>query len=308
MEKSKYFKSLDYHDREEAKARLAEFLMKQEGWTVFGYSGDKSDSMTDYFCPADWDGIATFGDFVLCVDVRQAHEGHAITKQTPITEPCEHCLESGEEPNGWTLEQARKDPRGFHDYQDKKRGDGAISMMRDVVSPLYFKDEGTEKCYKCGGSGEKVLRVDNVPTGEQYPSHQANPERKGWHLEKKGDGIITSGQSIARLYRGYWSGTMSEQREAVQKAQEEFLSELRIAMELEQRNPNPDVTVKLEIVDYSEKSFAVFGDTKEVWPQLEAARGKFNRYLTHPRTGEKTPGVIFGNRQRANVEQLIQSL
>lgn len=313
MEKNQYFKSLDYHSREEAKARLAEFLMKQEGWTVFGYSEDKSDSMSDYSCPADWDGVATFGEYVLCVGVRSAHEGHEIKKEIPVTEPCEHCLETGEEPNGWTLEQARQDPKGYNAYKDKRDGQG-VTLFNDVVSPLHFKDGGAEKCRKCHGTGEKFLRRETQTTGKFYPAHQANPERKGWHLEKVGVGIVTSGQSIAKLYRGYWSGVMSEQREAVQKAQEEFLTELRIAMELEQRQearfPSSVTTgdLTLEIVDYSERSFAVFGDTKAVWPKLEAAGGKFNRFLTHPKTGEKTPGVIFGMKRRANVEQLIQSL
>ena len=64
----------------------------------------------------------------------------------------------------------------------------------------------------------------------------------------------------------------------------------------------------VELVDYSEKSFAVFGDTKPLWPMLEKEGGKFNRYLTHPKTGEKTPGVIFGKKRRASVEKLIQSI
>lgn len=47
----------------------------------------------------------------------------------------------------------------------------------------------------------------------------------------------------------------------------------------------------LELVMYSERSFAIFGDTKPLQDQLEALCGKFNRYLK--RDGIVTPGYIF---------------
>lgn len=47
----------------------------------------------------------------------------------------------------------------------------------------------------------------------------------------------------------------------------------------------------LELVMYSERSFAIFGDTKPLQDQLEGLCGKFNRYLK--RDGIVTPGYIF---------------
>lgn len=47
----------------------------------------------------------------------------------------------------------------------------------------------------------------------------------------------------------------------------------------------------LELVMYSERSFAIFGDTKPVKAQLEGLFGKFNRYLK--KDGVATPGYIF---------------
>ena len=47
-----------YYDYREVKVMIARKLMSMEGWKVYGYYEDKSDSMTDYWSPAHWDGIA----------------------------------------------------------------------------------------------------------------------------------------------------------------------------------------------------------------------------------------------------------
>lgn len=61
-----------------------------------------------------------------------------------------------------------------------------------------------------------------------------------------------------------------------------------------------------EIVDYSEKAIALFGDTKEIKDQLgdkDGLNGKFNSRLTH--NGEKKAGWIF---QKAKLDTLKQLL
>lgn len=55
--------------------------------------------------------------------------------------------------------------------------------------------------------------------------------------------------------------------------------------------PRPIQKPALELVMYSERSFAIFGDTKTVKAQLEGLFGKFNRYLK--KEGIATPGYIF---------------
>lgn len=47
----------------------------------------------------------------------------------------------------------------------------------------------------------------------------------------------------------------------------------------------------LELVMYSDRSFAIFGDTKPVKDQLTGLFGKFNPYLK--KDGIATPGYIF---------------
>lgn len=64
------------------------------------------------------------------------------------------------------------------------------------------------------------------------------------------------------------------------------------------------VTVEgLEIVDYSEKAIAVFGNTKAIKDQLKDLGGHFNPSLNN--NGEKRAGWIFSKKQADKVKELI---
>lgn len=64
------------------------------------------------------------------------------------------------------------------------------------------------------------------------------------------------------------------------------------------------VTVEgLEIVDYSEKAIAVFGDTKAIKEQLKELGGRFNPSLNY--NGGKRAGWIFSKKQADKVKELI---
>lgn len=60
----------------------------------------------------------------------------------------------------------------------------------------------------------------------------------------------------------------------------------------------------LEVVDYSEKAIAIFGDTKTVKDQLKSLGGRFNPSLKH--NGVKRAGWIFSKKQTDKVKELIE--
>lgn len=60
----------------------------------------------------------------------------------------------------------------------------------------------------------------------------------------------------------------------------------------------------LEMVDYSEKAIAVFGDTKAIKEQLKELGGRFNPSLNY--NGEKRAGWIFGKKKAGKVKELIK--
>lgn len=61
---------------------------------------------------------------------------------------------------------------------------------------------------------------------------------------------------------------------------------------------------KIQIVMYSEKSIALFGDTKEHKEQLKKLGCKFNPFLV--RDGKKTPGWIASKKRINEVESYIK--
>ena len=42
----------NYYDYRDVKVMIAHKLMTMEGWKVYGYKADESDSMVDYYSPA----------------------------------------------------------------------------------------------------------------------------------------------------------------------------------------------------------------------------------------------------------------
>ena len=72
----------------------------------------------------------------------------------------------------------------------------------------------------------------------------------------------------------------------------------------EAKQVEPAATVEgLEVVDYSEKAIAVFGDTKAVKEELKVLGGKFNPALKYG--GEKRAGWIFSKKQADKVRAFI---
>ena len=76
------------------------------------------------------------------------------------------------------------------------------------------------------------------------------------------------------------------------------------------RPSNTDVSTDVKIadvkiVDYSAKAIAVFGDTRPFLDKFKAIGGRYNRFLTNPKTGEKQPGWIFSKKKRGAVENAI---
>lgn len=63
-------------------------------------------------------------------------------------------------------------------------------------------------------------------------------------------------------------------------------------------------SINIEMVNYSEKAIAIFGDTKQIKDELKNIGGKFNPFLN--RDGIKTAGWIFSKKYSATVEELIQ--
>jgi hypothetical protein len=64
----------------------------------------------------------------------------------------------------------------------------------------------------------------------------------------------------------------------------------------------------MEILNYTEKSFVLFGEkTKEAKEQLKQLGGRFNPNLTHPETKEKLSAWVFSKKALESVQNFIKN-
>jgi len=202
---------MHWTERTRAVAAIGEELQRR-GWTLYGYTPDHSDPMTDYYAPADWRGVAAKGDVVVCVDISSydaRYSGQDIVEYTAAPgETCAHCQGTGIWPGGLTYEEAKVDPAGQH-FILYCAEQGGRPGYPDVVSPLHYHGVGpgeavnpaapygAPRCLYCGGRGHQLrseLRSESTVVG-RWPTFRANPKGKTWHVQRGGR-IVDSGVGL----------------------------------------------------------------------------------------------------------------
>jgi hypothetical protein len=187
----------DYYTKMDAMVQIAHELADR-GWKLYGYKEDCSDSMTDYFDPARWKGIATKNEYILCINISpydvMATSGRDIVEYRPTNGPtCEHCAGSGVWPNGLTYREAQQDPEKQH-ANEWAKARGMVSIFPRTVSPLHYHDDGKPKCLYCSGTGNLPGKPECVVI-DRYPVFRANPKGSSWHVEKDKE-IIARGSGV----------------------------------------------------------------------------------------------------------------
>ncbi|WP_405169326.1 hypothetical protein [Paenibacillus sp. FSL H3-0286] len=161
-------RTYNYYDFRDAKVNIAHTLMAK-GWEVFGYSADKSDSMTDYYCPAHWSGIASKNGYVLLVDVSSLHD-------------------SGRKLINRTFNSTTKD------IQNK------ITKLQNMTIDKGASQQEEESAK---AAIEKLLEKQNEGWIEEvvgtYPEFKnVNPSTAKWHIEKDGV-LVDKGTGIGKF-------------------------------------------------------------------------------------------------------------
>ncbi len=186
----------NYYDYREVKVMIAHRLMALDGWKVYDYSPDQSDSMTDYYCPATWGGVAEKNGYILCVDVYGAREAHEIRKYNH---------------SGFSYDKNITNKIKKLEAMTVERGasEAEAESAKMMIERLQKKaEESTE-------NNNKYVVVGTVP------GHQAHPTRCNWHIEKN-DVIIAKGNGILK-YSGvyhkqdYKKRTEEEIREQIKR-------------------------------------------------------------------------------------------
>lgn len=157
-----------YYKYQDVGVMMAHKLMATDGWEVYGYHADESDSMTDYYNPAYWNGIATKNGYVLVVNCSHEAKPEEIRKynRDGILQD-RNIAEKMEKLEQMTVE------RGASEQEE--------ASAKKMIEKLRRKADGAVEKY--------------IVTG-MIPGHMANPPRMNWHIEKdgvyiaKGNGIL----------------------------------------------------------------------------------------------------------------------
>lgn len=166
-----------YYKYQDVKVMIAHKLMAMEGWKVYGYHADESDSMTDYYSPAYWNGVAEKNGYVLCVDVCGAAQPEEIRKYNYDGFAYDKSIvEKIEKLSAMTVE------RGASEAEE------ASAKMK--IARLQKKAEESAE------NSNKYIVIGMVP------GHMAHPPKMNWHIEKDGI-IIAKGNGILK-YAHIW--------------------------------------------------------------------------------------------------------
>lgn len=163
----------NYYTYREVKVMIARKLMAMDGWKVYGYKEDQSDSMTDYWDPANWDGIAEKNGYILCVDVYGAAEPQEIRKYNY---------------SGFTYDRSISEKIKKLEAMTVERG---ASEAEEASAKLSI-ERLQKKAEEAAENANKYIVVGTVP------GHMAHPPKMNWHIEKDGI-VIAKGNGILKF-------------------------------------------------------------------------------------------------------------
>lgn len=156
---------MTYYGQQESKVNIANAL-RGKGWKIYGYREDQSDSMTDYFSPASWGGIATKNGYVLVVDAYSSQQSGQEIKENVIINVDYNKIQK--------LEALR---------DDRAASEGEKINAQQMIDNIYSKEE---------------IKRAEIKVIDKWPVFRASHEiSKGtkWHIEKDG-ALIAKGNGV----------------------------------------------------------------------------------------------------------------
>ena len=168
---------------------------------------------------------------------------------------------------------------------------GFSKHTRDLFSEMHKHAANFEETAHLAEYNEDYEHREKYSMGDGY--YLGESKYRGWVIEK--EPIYNREQFIENF--SYTAGQEDN---------------IRIkGLQSISKSENPSITkqiqkadnLQFEIVDYSEKAIALFGDTKEIKDLLKAMGGKFNPRLTY--NGSKRAGWIFAQSKRGELNRII---
>lgn len=181
--KSYETRTYDYYDKKEALNIICKILA-YNSWEIYGYKEDRSDSMTDYYDPASWDGIAVKNGYILVMN--NSYSGGTIAGN--------YVLRSYSKTANDTVKKLiEKNKKLLSLAQNSAASDGEKNNALEMIKKNNIKIESYRNEY--------YLETDsNNPYPENLPAvtYQKNPNRSSWHIEKD-EKIIAKGNGYYKF-------------------------------------------------------------------------------------------------------------
>ncbi|MDD3465620.1 MAG: hypothetical protein PHE67_00605 [Campylobacterales bacterium] len=150
-----------YYEQQASKV-VVQTVLRLYGWKIYGYKEDMSDSMTDYFDPASWGGVAVKNGYILVVGINHGGKiGGSFVRNSYDNKVMQKLAK---------LEALRDCPSASV---------GEKANAQTMIDNIMGKANITEV----------------VDTGLEEISYQGNPGNSKWHIEKNGD-IIAKGTGV----------------------------------------------------------------------------------------------------------------
>ena len=161
-----------YYEYQDVGVMIAHKLMNMEGWKVYGYHADESDSMTDYYSPAYWNGVAEKNGYILCVNVYGAAKEQEITRYNKnYVSMDDKTKETIKKLESMTIDRGASE-------QEEETAKAKIELLKNRVT-------------------ENNTNISQYEVIGKIPAHQAHPPKCNWHIEKDGV-IIEKGNGILK--------------------------------------------------------------------------------------------------------------
>lgn len=189
-----------YYDYQEVGVMIAHKLMKMESWKVYGYKADESDSMTDYWSPASWGGVAEKNGYVFCFNVYGASKGEEIRKYNY---------------DGFTYDNSIMEKIAKLERMTIENGasEAEEASAKSSIARLQKKAEESNE------NKNKYVVIGHIP------AHMEHPPKMNWHIEKDGI-IIAKGNGVlkyAKIYNYYNYSHYTEDMEAFKKDRKAYV-------------------------------------------------------------------------------------
>jgi len=171
---------------------------------------------------------------------------------------------------------------------------------------LYLKINQLYTNGGLGGGRQRNTELENVKIGTLEKADLAKVRSL---LKKHSHERSRAGSGFSTFWRDNEGNKMNltdllslHKPEKVKKE----MKHIKSILDFEEPIIKQETTKDIELVKYSDRAYALFGEgTRKIKDQLIALGCRYNKFLTDPATGQKRPGWIFSIGKLEKIKEII---